>query len=179
MRDFLERILENIGVIWGTIQKLVGIDTTQPFGFSTGNPWPNSLTLDSSEIAIASQAVSDFNSAIKAAAALQGAAVVDFNAIFNDISANGKTISGVKYTSAILPAIVQSDGVHPTNRGAGVLANEIIKVMNASFGTNVTSIDVSSLPALDIPLGKYMTSEKMLPYIAPHSWDSFLKLWQN
>ncbi len=157
-----------------------GIDTTKPFGVHPQNPWPNALTLDSAEIAIAGQAVSDFNNAIKTVAAAQGAAVVDFNAIFTDINANGKLISGVKYTSAyITGGLFSLDGVHPTNRGAGVLANEIIKVMNAKFGTNVTSVDVSSLPALEIPLGKYMTSDKMLPYIAPHSWDSFLKLWQN
>ncbi len=157
-----------------------GIDTTKPFGVHPQNPWPNALTLDSAEIVIAAKAVVDFNSAIVAAAATQGAAVVDFNAIFTDINANGKLISGVKYTSAyITGGLFSLDGVHPTNRGAGVLANEIIKVMNTKFGTNVTSVDVSSLPALEIPLGKYMTSDKMLPYIAPQSWDSFLKLWQN
>ena len=157
-----------------------GIDTTKPFGVHPQNPWPNAFTLDSSEIAKAAQSVTDFNAAIKSAAAAKGAVVVDFNTIFNDIKANGKKISGVMYTADyITGGLFSLDGVHPTNRGAGVLANEIIKVMNASYGTSVTAIDVASLPALDIPLGKYMTGNNVLPKIAPQSWDSFLKLWQN
>ncbi len=157
-----------------------GIDTTKPFGVHPQNPWPNALTLDSAEIAIAAQAVNDFNNAIKNVATAQGAAVVDFNAIFTDISANGKLISGVKYTSAyITGGLFSLDGVHPSNRGAGVLANEIIKVMNTKYGTSVTYVDISSLPALSIPLGKHISIEKGIPYSAPHSWDSFLNMWQN
>jgi lysophospholipase L1-like esterase len=157
-----------------------GIDTTKPFGVHPQNPWPNALTLDSAEIAIASKAVSDFNGSIATLAATHGAAVVDFNSIFTDINSNGKLIGGVKYTSAyITGGLFSLDGVHPTNRGAGVLANEIIKVMNAKFGTNVTGVDVSMLPALELPLGKYMTGDNVMPRIAPQSWDSFLKLWQN
>ncbi|MFA6457008.1 MAG: hypothetical protein WCW40_09325 [Bacteroidota bacterium] len=158
----------------------VGVDTTKPFGLHPQNPWPNVLVLDSSEIAKATQAVNEFNAAIKSIAATHGAAVVDFNAIFNNINVNGLTISGVKYTSAyITGGLFSLDGVHPSNRGAGVLANEIIKVMNSSFGTSVTYVNISSLPALDIPLGKYMASDSFLPNVAPQSWDSFLKLWQN
>ena len=157
-----------------------GIDTTKPFGLHPQNPWPNALTLDSAEIATAAKAVSDFNGSIASIAATQGASVVDFNAIFTDINANGKLIGGVKYTSAyITGGLFSLDGVHPTTRGAGVLANEIIKVMNAKYGTSVQAVDVTSLPALALPLGKYMAGDNVMPKIAPQSWDSFLKLWQN
>ncbi len=157
-----------------------GIDTTKPFGVHPQNPWPNALTLDSAEIAIAAQAVNNFNNAIKTVATSQGIALVDINAVFNDIKANGKVISGVKYTADyITGGLFSLDGVHPSNRGAGVVANEFIKAINAKYGTNVTAVDVSSLPALNIPLGKYMTGTNVLPNIAPKSWDTFLKLWQN
>lgn len=156
-----------------------GVDTTKPFGMHPQNPWPNALTLDSSEIAKANKAVSDFNGAIKSIAAAHGAAVVDFNAVFDEINKNGIVVSGVKYTSAyITGGLFSLDGVHPSNRGAGVLANEFIKTMNKAFGTNVTTLDISKLPALEIPLGKYMTSDTMLPKVAPQSWSHFLSLWQ-
>jgi len=157
-----------------------GVDTTKPFGMHPQNPWPNALTLDSSEIAKATKAVNDFNAAIKSVAAAHGAVVVDFNAMFNNIAANGITISGVKYTSAyITGGLFSLDGVHPSNRGAGVMANEIIRVMNSAYRTNVTAVDISKLPALSIPLGKYMAGDNMIPKVAPQSWSHFLNLWQN
>ncbi|NUN69640.1 MAG: SGNH/GDSL hydrolase family protein [Bacteroidetes bacterium] len=157
-----------------------GVDTTKPFGLHPQNPWPNALVLDSSEIAKATKAVSDFNASIKSIAAAHGAVVVDFNAMFTDIAANGITISGVKYTSAyITGGLFSLDGVHPSSRGAGVIANEVIRVMNSSFKTNVTGVDISKLPALPIPLGKYMAGDNMIPNVAPQSWGHFLGLWQN
>ncbi|MHB1048505.1 MAG: SGNH/GDSL hydrolase family protein [Bacteroidota bacterium] len=156
-----------------------GIDTTKPFGVHPQNPWPNALTLDSAEQAIAGQAVSNYNTTIKSLAATYGAAVVDVNAIFTDIHKNGLLISGVKYTTSyITGGLFSLDGVHPSNRGAGVLANEFIKSMNAKFGTNVTGVDIASLPALDIPLAKYMANSSALPIVAPQSWENFLSLWQ-
>lgn len=156
-----------------------GIDTTKPFGVHPQNPWPNALTLDSAEQAIAGLAVTNFNAAIKTIAASYGAAVVDVNAVFTDIHTNGVLISGVKYTTAyITGGLFSLDGVHPSNRGAGVVANEFIKSINAKFGTTLTGVDVASLPALDIPLSKYMASGTGIPKVAPARWDSFLGLWQ-
>lgn len=154
-------------------------DTTKPFGVYPTNPWPNALILDSTEIAMANAAVTDFNNVIKAKAAAKGAAVVDVNAVFTDIHKNGVLISGVKYTTAyITGGLFSLDGVHPSNRGAGVVANEFIKSINAKFGTTLTGVDVASLPALDIPLSKYMASGTGIPKVAPARWDSFLGLWQ-
>lgn len=157
-----------------------GIDTTKPFGLHPQNPWPNALTLDADEIAKANQAVADFNNVIKTAAAAQGAAVADMNALFTDIKANGRVISGVKYTTDyITGGLFSLDGVHPSNRGAGVAANEFIAAINAKFGTSITGVNISNLPALEIPLGKYMTNLNAIPSVAPKNWDSFLSLWQN
>jgi len=170
------------GKFWrdnGIDPSAIGIDTTKPFGFDPKNPWPNALTLDAEEIAIATQAANDFNSAISSIAAARNIAVTDINGLFKNIKANGYTASGVTYTSSyITGGLFSLDGVHPTNRGAGVVANEMIKAINAKYGTNITGVDIASLPALQIPLSKYMASEKVFPRIAPQSWDSFLRLWQ-
>jgi hypothetical protein len=50
------------------------------------------------------------------------------------------------------------DGVHPSSKGAGIVANEFIRVMNSSFGMNVASYDVSKAPGIPAPLAKYANS---------------------
>ena len=158
----------------------VGIDTTQPFGFSATNPWPNSLTLDAAEQTIAGNAVTAFNASIKSIAAANGAAIVDVYAVFNDIKANGYEAGGVEYTTDyVTGGIFSLDGVHPTDRGYGMIANWFIKAINEKFGTSITGVDLSKLPALNTPLAKYMANSKTIPVVAPHNWDSFLNLWQQ
>lgn len=132
------------------------IDTTQPFGFSPYNPWPDALVLDLDEQATAGNAVAAFNTTIKTVAASQNAAVVDINAFFNSIKANGISFAGSHYTADYISGgLFSLDGVHPSSIGAAVVANEFIRVMNGSFGMNVSYVDVSKVPGLPAPLSKY------------------------
>jgi lysophospholipase L1-like esterase len=174
---------QHTGKFWWDIgydPKTFGIDTTKPFGFDPKNPWPNALTLDSTEIAISAKAVGDFNATIKTLATTYGALVADINTLFTGIKKNGYSYQGKYFTADyITGGLFSLDGVHPSSRGAGVVANEFISTINKGMGINILAVDITSLPDMPQPLGKYMVSDKILPNIAPQSWDSFLKLWQN
>jgi lysophospholipase L1-like esterase len=151
-----------------------GIDTMQPFGFHPQNPWPDALILDSLEIAMATDAVNSFNSIIASVAAAKGAAVVDFNGFFNNVKANGLIAYGEEYTvDYILGNIFSLDGVHPSNRGYGIVANEYIKVINSSFGMNIPLVDLNTLPKLAAPLSKGGNGkiDPVLPFGAFSSFD--------
>lgn len=154
-----------------------GIDTTKPFGFHPQNPFPDALVLDAGEQTTAANSISDFNNTIASVAAAKGAALVDVNSFFNRVKTSGVTVDGETFkTDYISGGLFSLDGVHPTSKGQGVLANEFIKVMNASFGMHVPLVNINSLPGLPAPLGKF-ASEKIVPTIPYNAWKSFDALW--
>ena len=166
----------SLGVSVTTVLAAQGVylDTTKPFGFHPQNPWPDALILDADEIASAVTAVNNFNSTIATVAAAHGAVVVDFNGFFNNVKANGITAYGEKYTADYISGDIFSlDGVHPSNRGYGLVANEYIKVINASFGMNIPLVDLNTLPKLTAPLSKAGNGimNPVLPFGAFHSLD--------
>lgn len=155
-----------------------GIDTTKPFGLHPQNPLPDALILDASEQTVAATAVAAFNATIAASATKNNAALVDVNSIFNTIKASGITIGGTKYTTDFITGQLFSlDGVHPTGKGQGVIANEFIKAANSKFGFTVTQVDVASLPGVSIsPLAKYVAN-KMMVGENYGAWKPFMNLW--
>lgn len=158
-----------------------GIDTSKPFGFHPLNPIPDKLVLDASEQAVAQTSVTEFNAAIAATASANGAALVDINTFFTGVKANGITIGGVKYTADFITGQLFSlDGVHPSSKGQGIIANEFIKVMNAKFFNGaVEPVDVSSLPGISVtPLAKYGYQEKHVAQMSYPEWQSFIDLWK-
>ncbi|MCH7770802.1 MAG: hypothetical protein IIA49_07265 [Bacteroidetes bacterium] len=131
-----------------------GIDTTQAFGFHPQNPFPDALVLDPAEITIAKNAVDDFNGIILAEAGSRDIAVVDFNTFLKNLLTSPIPVPGIGVFSSsyISGGTFSYDGVHPSSRGYGLIANEWIKVINQKFGANVPEVDLNSLPG--IPIGK-------------------------
>lgn len=124
------------------------------------NAIPDNLVLDgslgdsdptNSELEQAAAAVQQYNATIASAASSAGFGLVDINSIFNEVITNYQTNGGGYSTNGItlqpLPGSLFSfDGIHPTNRGASVIANETIEVMNSTFGSSIELIDVSDIP---------------------------------
>jgi lysophospholipase L1-like esterase len=155
----------------------IGIDTTQPFGLDPRNPWPNALVLDATEQANCTTAISAFNATIASVAAANGAAVVDFFSFFNNVAANGYALAGETYTTAYVSGgLFSLDGVHPSSRGYGIVANEYIKVMNAKFGMSIPLVDVSQLPGIPAPLGK-ISSQDGFPVLPLDALKDFQRMF--
>jgi lysophospholipase L1-like esterase len=153
-----------------------GIDTTKPFGLHPQNPWPNALVLDPDEQTTCATALVALNSAITSVAAANGAAVVDFNALFNSIIQKGYSVSGETYTNAYISGGMFSlDGVHPSSRGYGIIANEFIKTMNAKFGMSVPLVDIAQIPGIPAPLGK--VSADNLPVLPVDAFKDFQRMF--
>ncbi|MBI5662885.1 MULTISPECIES: SGNH/GDSL hydrolase family protein [Ignavibacterium] len=155
-----------------------GVDTTKPFGFHPENPWPNALILDSDEIQIANQAVANYNDIISATAANFGFAVVDINSVFNQIRANdftgGTVFNGITFkTTFVTGGLFSLDGVHPTNQGQAIIANEFIKVINSKFNAQFPLIDVSTIPGSLIFAGK-INYQNGYPILPPEVFEHLL-----
>ncbi|RKY94075.1 MAG: hypothetical protein DRQ01_03245 [Ignavibacteriae bacterium] len=131
-----------------------GIDTTQAFGFHPQNPFPDAFVLDPAEITIAKDAVVAFNGIISAEAGSRGIAVVDFNLFLTNLLGSPIPVPGIGVFSSsfITGGTFSYDGVHPSSRGYGIIANEWIKVIMQKFGANIQFVDLNSLPGM--PMGK-------------------------
>jgi hypothetical protein len=132
---------------------LVGVDTTKPFGADPGNPIPNALILDASEIQTAAQSTSEFNASISAAVNKYSSqfALVNINAFFNAIRASdasgGTEFGGIKFTTTFVTGgLFSLDGVHPTAQGYAIVANEFLKTINSKFGANYKLVDIANIP---------------------------------
>jgi lysophospholipase L1-like esterase len=154
-----------------------GIDTTKPFGFHPQNPWPDALVLDADEQTTAATAIAAFNSTIASVAASKNAAVVDINRFFTNIKLNKLvTTGGMVFTADYISGgLFSLDGVHPSSRGQGIVANEFIKVINTKFGSSIPYVDVSAIPGIPAPISK----GEGYPVLPPDAFRNMLDLFQT
>lgn len=112
-------------------------------------PITDAGVLTAAEIVTVKQTVASYNQVVTAQAKAVGATLVDINALFTQIAANGVTINGVTGTTGFLGGIFSLDGVHPTNTGYALVANTFIDTMNASFGSKIPDIALGPVAAAD------------------------------
>ena len=96
-------------------------------------------------------AIDGFNATIQAAAATAGFGFVDANAIFQQMAAGGYTDGDFTPTAdLVFGGAVSLDGVHPTSRGYALVANEFLKAIDATYGSNFEAsgnlVDIGDYP---------------------------------
>ncbi|WP_242478794.1 SGNH/GDSL hydrolase family protein [Hymenobacter lapidiphilus] len=129
-----------------------GVDTTAAFGVSAGNPIPSLFVLDDVEQGLVRTATNNFNTAIKTKAAAKGLAVFDANVFFSTVASNGIVVNGVNNTAGFVSGNLFSlDGVHPTPRGYAIVANEMIKVINSTYGSKVPTVNPNNYRGVKFP----------------------------
>ncbi len=140
-------------------------------GLSRTNPLPNNVVLDSLEAANVRNIISQYNSAIASIASANGFGLVDANALLNR-ARTGITVNGIRFTTQyVTGGLFSLDGVHPTNRGYAIVANEFIQVINQKWNANIPLINVSIIPG-SLILRKYNPTE--LPKIPKGALDNLL-----
>lgn len=130
-RDYI--LLSARGVIGTT-------STSAPAPFNTVGvsfPMQDNTTLTATETAEVKTATAAFNASIASIASAKGLALVDANSILNQVANGGITKDGFKVTSVYVTGGGFSlDGIHPSPRGYGLIANEFLKSINATYGSN-------------------------------------------
>ena len=92
------------------------------------------LPSEQAEIAAATEA---FNQIIEATAAQAGLALVDANSLLNQLANGGITSGDFTLTSSLVVGSAFSlDGIHPTARGYALIANEFMKAIDDTYGSN-------------------------------------------
>lgn len=126
---------------------------------------PASAVLTAAEATQISTAVAGFNRIIRRIAEEKGAAVADVNTLLNLVDRfgfpvlerrdgsgrrNGKGALGVRFLNTdFLGGLFSLDGVHPTNTGYAVVANEFIRAYDIRYKRLLPPVDVSRVAAAD------------------------------
>lgn len=126
---------ESVGALMaqGLSQELAGQFSVEGITFPLADKWVL-LPSEQEEIAIATSA---FNAIIAATASQAGLAFVDANALLNQLANGGITSGEFTLTSNLVTGSAFSlDGIHPTARGYALIANEFMKAIDATYGSN-------------------------------------------
>ncbi len=169
---YVQSLIAGIGALAPQIQANPAMAATIIGAALIQNPMPNGLVLDEAEQAVARKSVTEFNQAIAAAVAKYSAnnqaVLFNANAIVEDVRANGYPFQGqstVPGTTTVIGnrlrfdfvsgGFFSLDGVHPSSRGYGAVANEMLKVLNKTYGANIPLVPLVDLPGLPVGQGAF------------------------
>ncbi len=100
-----------------------------------GTPLPDEVLLDAGEVSFLQDRVNANNQAIAEICQAAGVPVVDVNGFYRAVLSGGYVVGGVVLTNNFLTGgVISLDGVHPTELGYAILANEWIRVINQAGG---------------------------------------------
>jgi lysophospholipase L1-like esterase len=126
-------------------------DSIKCGGWGSSKPIPNQYVLTAAEIGNIQAATASFNGVIAAAAAKHNLGLVDANAYMKTLQA-GITWNGVTYSpSFVTGGAFSLDGVHLTPRGYGLIANEIIRIINQQYKSTVPAVDINKYHGILFP----------------------------
>ena len=127
--------LESVGALMaaGLPQALAGQFSVEGISLPLADKWVL-IPSEQEEIAVATAA---FNQIIAATASQAGLALVDANTLLNQLANGGITSGQFTLTASLVTGSAFSlDGIHPTARGYALLANEFMKAIDATYGSN-------------------------------------------
>lgn len=146
-RDYI--VLPARGII-GTAQA----GAPAPFNtIGVSYPMQDSTTLTAAETLIVKNATDAFNATIQSIATAKGLAFVDANAILTQVASGGISSNNYTVTSNYVTGGGFSlDGVHPSPRGYALIANEFIKAINTTYGSNFKGVSFGDYGILYPPI---------------------------
>ena len=131
-------------------------------------PLPGAVVLDPTELAQIRAATDAYNATIAAEATRYGAALVDIHALFDRIMTHGFEVGGRRLSTEFLGGIFSLDGIHPTNTGYAIIANEFIHALNSDFAAGIPPVSIEQI-LKDDPLGpiKAVSAVSALGHVRP------------
>ena len=137
-----------IGTAIPGVQLPVGVG----YSATLANPLPTQYVLDADEAQAVQSRTNELNTVIRNEASTRGLALFDANTYFQGVAANGITTNAVSNTAGFITGNLFSlDGVHPTARGYALVANEMIKAINAQYGATVPQVNPNQYRGVALP----------------------------
>ncbi len=118
---------------YGLSAQLAAQFSTEGVTYPLADKW----VLLPSEQAEIKAATDSYNATISAMAASKGLALVDLKAILTEATTTGyKTGDYTLTTNLVMGGLVSLDGIHLTARGYALMANEFLRAIDATYGSN-------------------------------------------
>jgi lysophospholipase L1-like esterase len=158
----------------------IGIPTAQG---GTGLPLPDEVVLDPAETAAIRDRVNALNQVIRDVCQASSFTLLDVHALMEELSTRGREVGGVTLTTDFLNGgFFSYDGVHLTDLGYALMANEWITLINASGG-HVPLVDLGPFLGLVPPGGAGAASSRSgaapapaaRARLDPRAWAALLK----
>jgi lysophospholipase L1-like esterase len=109
-----------------------------------GTPLPGEVILDLSEVATIQERVRVNNAAIRELAQANGATLLDLAEIYARFVQEGRTVGGINLTEEFLTGgLFGYDGIHPTELGYAILANEWIAALATAGAATLPPVDLA------------------------------------
>jgi lysophospholipase L1-like esterase len=152
------------GMPTGTIEADLGLgdgDFVTPSGLSAvegelaaikGGTAPAALSagqvLTAAGAATMEQMLESYNQVIAEQVSAAGGTLVDLYSYVNTLK-EGLPVNGATLTLGYLGGFFSVDGLHPTNTGYALIANQFIAAMNAGLKLSIATVNVSAIAASD------------------------------
>lgn len=118
----------------------------------TGGPLSatcSTCVLTAGQAAVVRQLTIQMNAIIQAQTVAHEGVLVDVFSLFDQLHANGYKLRKTKLTTDFLGGLFSLDGLHPTNTGYAIMANEFIEDINAAFSTHFPKANIDSIARFD------------------------------
>ena len=151
---------------------------------SKGNaptPLPGGDVLTVAEIAAVQATINSYNQVIQQQAAAVGATVIDMHSYFGTLAA-GVSVNGTMATESFLGGLFGLDGIHPTNTGYALLANQFLASINTKLSLSTAMVDVNAVAAADPyfpPNIKPAAAMAHIPTAAALRSDDLIRGWKG
>jgi len=122
-------------------------------------PLPPGSVLSSSVASQIGGRVAALNTAITSLAQQKGAIVYDLNAFFARLKNQGLTLGTRTLTADFLGGIYSLDGYYPGRTVHALIANDILTLLNRTFGTSFQPVDAAALLPGD-PAVRYVPNRR-------------------
>jgi hypothetical protein len=110
------------------------------------------VVLDAGEVDTIRAVTVAYNRIIAREAWRAGAALADIHGLLDCVSARGVVVGGRRLTTEFLGGLFSLDGIHPTNTGYALIANEFIRMLNQRFQARIPPLSLRAVAGED-PLG--------------------------
>ncbi len=127
------------------------LDSVKCLFLGSLTPISAQYVLDEAELAEIRSQVLGYNVIIRELAEEKGLSVVDINALYAKLE-TGLQINGQEFNNELVSGgFFSLDGLNPSQRGAALIANEFIAVMNAEYRATIPTVSVVQLPGIRFP----------------------------
>jgi hypothetical protein len=115
---------------------------------NAGKPLPGAVVITPDEFATIQQRILDYNNVIVTAAAARNIPVADIKGLFDRVANGTEFVGPFQLTGAFITGgFFSLDGIHLTDIGYTMFANEYIKAINNGYGTHIPLASVADLMA--------------------------------